>query len=106
MKPFATLCVLLLAFTASAPDALSPESTAVPPLPAGTAPSRFVLFSHGGSLYRIDTATGRTWEHVVEKTSSRKFPVVSGWLAMNENYFAVLKMTADLDKPAEPPPAK
>ena len=107
MKPrilaaLVTLVALLITATAADHPALAPETISIPPAPTGATPGRFVLFSHAGTLYRIDTATGMTWQHEIQKTGSAKFPVVSGWVALNENFFAVSKLTADIEANQRP----
>jgi hypothetical protein len=65
------LLPLLAAFLFATTTSRAPEPTTLqqlvekaftPPAPDATAPGRFLLHTSGGTLYRLDTATGGTWE--------------------------------------------
>ena len=94
---------MALSTTSRAPEpptlAQLADKAFTPPAPEATTPGRFLLHTHAGTLYRLDTATGATWEQ-----TSQLLPnggTLNGWMRGSESAFASLRMM-ELMNPAKP----
>jgi hypothetical protein len=80
------LLLLCLVSTAAAPTPEALEQLAkmpTAPNPRGEVPGRFTLVPFGGKLYRLDTATGQTWELTIEPLPNNNTLV--GWAGVVES---------------------
>jgi len=101
------LLPLLAAFLFAATTSRAPEPTTLqqlvekaftPPAPDATAPGRFLLHTSGGTLYRLDTATGGTWEMAAQLAPNGG--TVNAWARVSESTFTTLRLM-ELLKPAK-----
>lgn len=94
MKPFALILLLACATPSRAPEpptlAQLADKAYTSPAPQATVPARFLLHTHAGTLYRLDTATGQTWE--ITHTQTATGHTVSAWTRTTESHMATLQM--------------
>jgi len=99
----ALLALLLLAVAALAPEpptlAQLLEKAFAPPAPEATLPGRFILHTSAGILYRLDTATGSTWEQTTQLLPTGS--TLNAWSRVSESAITML-MAMDKLKPAKP----
>lgn len=101
------LLPLLAAFLFATTTSRAPEPTTLqqlvekaftPPAPDATAPGRFLLHTSGGTLYRLDTATGGTWEMAAQLGPNGG--TVNAWARVSESTLTTLRIM-ELLKPAK-----
>jgi len=103
MKLLPLLAAFLLAATTSrAPEPITlqqlVEKAFTPPAPEATVTDRFTLHTSGGTLYRIDTATGSTWEMGAQLAPNGG--TVNAWARVSESSLSTLRLMEML-KPAK-----
>jgi len=85
-----SLTLATLALTVRAQDTQRPTPWDIkPPAPDNQVPGRFQLYTGSdGTLYRLDTCTGQTWEMVKQNmdTSSVKNVRLEGWEEITESF--------------------